>query len=181
MFVARNKIGKKLAKRRRRWLVADRLCRAIGPMKAPFDWLRALRIAADRRADFEAVGLGDGPLNDSFHLLMEELGLRKHVRAPGFVANRTTLLHELRRAHIFIFAPVTPESPRCLLEALVSGTPVVGYRSALCGGFDRRCWRWGLCPNGRLAGSRREDRRTLQKPGRIGRTNWQGGREWKTL
>jgi glycosyltransferase involved in cell wall biosynthesis len=101
----------------------------LDPMKAPLDWLRALRAAADLGAEFEAVWLGDGPLNDSFHLLMDELGLGKQVRAPGFV-DRSTLLHELRLAHVFIFTHVTPESPRCLLEALVSGAPIVGYSSA---------------------------------------------------
>jgi hypothetical protein len=40
------------------------------------------------------------------------------------------LLAELRRAHVFVFTHVTPESPRCLLEALVSGSPIVGYKSA---------------------------------------------------
>jgi glycosyltransferase involved in cell wall biosynthesis len=102
----------------------------LDPMKAPLDWLRALRIAAELGAEFEAVWLGDGPLNDSFHSLVDELGLCKQVRAPGFVANRSTLLHELRLAHVFVFTHVTPESPRCLLEALVCGTPIVGYNSA---------------------------------------------------
>jgi glycosyltransferase involved in cell wall biosynthesis len=101
----------------------------LDPMKAPLDWLRALRVAADLGAEFEAVWLGDGPLNDSFHLLMVELGLGKQVRAPGFV-NRSTLLDELRLAHVFVFTHVTPESPRCLLEAMVSGAPIVGYSSA---------------------------------------------------
>jgi glycosyltransferase involved in cell wall biosynthesis len=102
----------------------------LDPMKAPLDWLRALRVAAKLGAEFEAVWLGDGPLNDSFHSLVDELGLCKQVRAPGFVANRSTLLHELRLAHVFVFTHVTPESPRCLLEALVCGTPIVGYNSA---------------------------------------------------
>jgi glycosyltransferase involved in cell wall biosynthesis len=102
----------------------------LDPMKAPLDWLRALRVAADLGAEFEAIWLGDGPLTDSFHLLMDKLGLRKQVRAPGFVANRSILLHELRLAHVFVFTHVTPESPRCLLEALVCGTPIVGYNSA---------------------------------------------------
>jgi glycosyltransferase involved in cell wall biosynthesis len=28
-----------------------------------------------------------------------------------------------------MFTHVTPESPRCLLESLISGTPIVGYRN----------------------------------------------------
>ena len=36
----------------------------------------------------------------------------------------------MRDAHVFLFCHKTPESPRCLIEALVSGTPIVGYASA---------------------------------------------------
>jgi glycosyltransferase involved in cell wall biosynthesis len=102
----------------------------MDPMKAPLDWLRALHAAQNLGADFEAVWLGDGPLYDSFHDCLREFGLQDRVRAPGFVGERMKLLAELRRAHIFVFTHVTPESPRCLLEALVSGTPIVGYSSA---------------------------------------------------
>jgi glycosyltransferase involved in cell wall biosynthesis len=102
----------------------------LDPMKAPLDWLRGLRAARDLGAEFEAVWLGDGPLHDDFQACIDQLGLREHVRAPGFIAERATLLAELRRAHIFVFTHVTPESPRCLLEALVSGSPIVGYKGA---------------------------------------------------
>jgi glycosyltransferase involved in cell wall biosynthesis len=102
----------------------------LDPMKAPLDWLRALGVARDLGVDFEAVWLGDGPLHDDFQACLDQLGLRDRVRAPGFIAERSTLLAELRRAHVFVFTHVTPESPRCLLEALVSGTPIVGYQSA---------------------------------------------------
>jgi glycosyltransferase involved in cell wall biosynthesis len=102
----------------------------LDPMKAPLDWLRALHTARNLGADFEAVWLGDGPLHDSFHACLKEFGLQDRVRAPGFVGERANLLDELRRAHLFVFTHVTPESPRCLLEALVSGTPIVGYNSA---------------------------------------------------
>ena len=68
--------------------------------------------------------------NDSFHASLKEFGLQDRVRAPGFVGERADLLAELRRAHVFVFTHVTPESPRCLLESLASGTPIVGYNSA---------------------------------------------------
>jgi glycosyltransferase involved in cell wall biosynthesis len=98
----------------------------MDPMKAPLDWLRSLRSAIDRGVDFEAVWLGDGPLASEFRALKEELGLTHVVRTPGFV-DRPTLLLELRQADVFVFTHITPESPRCLLEALVCGTPILGY------------------------------------------------------
>jgi glycosyltransferase involved in cell wall biosynthesis len=102
----------------------------LDAMKAPLDWLRALGAARDLGAEFEAVWLGDGPLHNDFQACLDQLGLRDYVRAPGFISERDTLLNELRRAHIFVFTHVTPESPRCLLEALISGSPIVGYQSA---------------------------------------------------
>ena len=41
--------------------------------------------------------------------------------------DRATVLDHLRAAHVFLFCHKTPESPRCLIEALISGTPIVGY------------------------------------------------------
>jgi len=40
------------------------------------------------------------------------------------------LLQHVRTAHAMVFTHVTPESPRNLLESLVSGTPILGYESA---------------------------------------------------
>jgi len=55
------------------------------------------------------------------------LGLREVVDFPGFLSDRSELLEKLRLAHMMLFTHVTPESPRCLLEALICGTPIVGY------------------------------------------------------
>jgi colanic acid/amylovoran biosynthesis glycosyltransferase len=44
--------------------------------------------------------------------------------------DRAAVLNALRQAHLFVFCHKTPESPRNLIEALVSGTPLVGYNSA---------------------------------------------------
>ena len=41
-----------------------------------------------------------------------------------------TIMQTLKNSDIFLFCHKTPESPRCLVEALVSGCPLVGYGSA---------------------------------------------------
>jgi len=115
----------------------------LDPMKAPLQWLQALAHARDLGVAFEAVWLGDGPLREEFHALVDQLGLGRLIRAPGFVG-RSELIEELRRAHLFVFTHVTPESPRCLLEALVSGAAIVGYDNL----FAR-----DLCANGHGGGA----------------------------
>jgi len=99
-------------------------------MKGPDDWLAALSALAQRGVDFEACWLGDGPLLGAMAEEVRRLGLEDKVRLAGFVSDRAVVLDALREADVFMFCHKTPESPRCLIEALMSGTPIVGYHSA---------------------------------------------------
>lgn len=102
----------------------------IDPMKAPLEWLQAIAVARDLGAPLHAVWYGDGKLRGEAEAAIARLGLSGVVTFPGFLANRPQLLSALREAHLMLFTHVTPESPRCLLEALTSGTPIVGYENA---------------------------------------------------
>ena len=42
------------------------------------------------------------------------------VALPGFIRDRSAILKVLREAQVFVFCHKTPESPRNLIEALVS-------------------------------------------------------------
>ncbi|MCC6695796.1 MAG: glycosyltransferase [Candidatus Hydrogenedentes bacterium] len=99
-------------------------------IKAPLDWVRALAHARDRGAALRAKWLGDGPLLEEMRALARELGLGESLDTPGFVSDRAAVLAALRDAHLLLFTHLTPESPRCLLEALISGTPIAGYGNA---------------------------------------------------
>ena len=98
-------------------------------MKGPLDWVAALAAVARRGIEFEAVWMGDGPLLDETRAAIVRAGLETSVRMAGNVADRRRVLAYLRDADLFLFCHKTPESPRCLIEALMSGTPVVGYDS----------------------------------------------------
>ncbi|MGD0796996.1 MAG: glycosyltransferase [Acidobacteriaceae bacterium] len=108
------------------------LCYAgrLDPMKAPLEWLQAIAVARDMDVQLRATWYGEGPLLDAAKAEATRLNLDEVVRFPGFISDRATLLDRLRSAHAMIFTHVTPESPRILLESLVSGTPIVGYESA---------------------------------------------------
>ena len=41
-----------------------------------------------------------------------------------------TIFEAFRSAHVLAFCHKTPESPRCLIESLISATPIVGYEGA---------------------------------------------------
>ena len=97
------------------------------PMKAPLEWLSAVAAARDSGAQLKATWYGEGPLLEAAKAERSRLGLEDIVDFAGFVADRGTLLNHVRSAHAVLFTHVTPESPRNLLEALVSGTPIIGY------------------------------------------------------
>ena len=102
------------------------------PMKAPLQWLEAIAIVAESigPARLQATWLGDGPLLEPARERVRELGLESVVQFRGFVADRGEILDFLRAQDVFAFCHVTPESPRCLIEALISGLPIVGYDSS---------------------------------------------------
>lgn len=100
------------------------------PMKGPFDWIEVLEQLARREVDFRARWLGDGTDRPAMIARLEASGLASRVEMPGFLVDRAAVLEELRDAHLFLFCHLTPESPRCLIEALASGCPLAGYASA---------------------------------------------------
>jgi len=102
----------------------------LHPDKGVMDWIETLRIAAHDGVDFRARWFGSGPQLDAARARVIELGLRDWIDFPGPITDRNMLLEALRTAHLMLFCHLTPESPRCLIEALVSGTPIVGYGSA---------------------------------------------------
>jgi glycosyltransferase involved in cell wall biosynthesis len=104
----------------------------VHPMKAPFDWIEALARAAEvlGAERIQATWLGDGPLLDAARERVRSLGVEANIRFEGFVADRSRLLAFLREQDLLLFCHITPESPRALVEALISGTPLLGYDSA---------------------------------------------------
>ena len=101
--------------------------RAIA-MKGPVDWQQCVEQAFVDGLEGTATWLGDGELISSLRTSAAERGISDIVTYPGDVA-RDDAYAVLRDAEIFLFCHLTDESPRCLVEALTAGTPIVGYSS----------------------------------------------------
>lgn len=99
------------------------------PMKGIDDWVEVMAGLKASGVEFQAIWLGDGENLESMKARLSQLGLIGQVQLPGFVREREAILKALRDAQLFVFCHKTPESPRNLIEALVSGTPIVGYDS----------------------------------------------------
>ena len=89
--------------------------------KGAVDWMKAINAAG---CELSATWFGDGPDRAE----MESLNAKSQVSFAGEVP-RANVLPAMREAHMFLFCHKVPESPRCLIEALASGAPLVGYRS----------------------------------------------------
>jgi glycosyltransferase involved in cell wall biosynthesis len=96
-------------------------------MKGPLHWASALQKLSAAGFDFEAHWLGDGPMLAELRAQLEADGLMDRVTLHGFVDDPAQVTARLQAAHIFLFCHTTPESPRCLIESLIAGTPIIGY------------------------------------------------------
>ena len=104
----------------------------VHAMKGPLQWIDALAQAirgGPAGLHIEATWIGDGPLLDAARSRVRELGLQEQIHFPGVENDRARVLAFLRSLDLFLFCHLTPESPRCLIEALMSGVPLLGYAS----------------------------------------------------
>jgi glycosyltransferase involved in cell wall biosynthesis len=116
----------------------------VHEMKGPLQWIAAMERLSRRHAGrFEATWLGDGPLLEECRREVARRGLADVVFFPGAERDRAKVLEFFRSLDLFAFCHLTQESPRCLIEALMSGVPLVGYDStyardlvAVTGGGD---------------------------------------------
>lgn len=102
----------------------------LHPDKGVMDWIETLHRVAAEGISFRARWFGAGPQIDEARTRVETLGLVDRISFPGLIVDRSQLLEALRDADLMLFCHLTPESPRCLIEALVSGTPIIGYGSS---------------------------------------------------
>jgi len=102
----------------------------VHAMKGPLQWIDAMeRLSLQHPDGFKATWLGDGPLLAECRRQVVLRGLGDIVFFPGTERNRFKVLGFLQSLDLFAFCHLTSESPRCLIEALMSGVPIVGYDS----------------------------------------------------
>ncbi|BBD99740.1 hypothetical protein SAMIE_1032410 [Sphingobium amiense] len=102
-------------------------------MKGPSDWIDVLERLDKAGVPFTARWIGDGPDLAAMRSRVAASGLGDRVDLPGFEGRRDVLLAALRDSDMLLFCHRTAESARCLIEALVSGCPIIGYD----GGYPR--------------------------------------------
>ena len=101
--------------------------RAIA-MKGPDDWQLSLQKAFADGLGATAIWVGEGDMLEILRNSATKRKLSKKIAYPGNVS-RDGAFEILRETEIFLFCHMTDESPRCLIEALTAGVPIVGYSS----------------------------------------------------
>jgi glycosyltransferase involved in cell wall biosynthesis len=105
----------------------------VHEMKGPWQWLDVMQEVVQKTqgsVEVSAEWIGEGPLLGEMRAAVISRGLAGSVSFPGAETDRTRLLLRFREADLFVFCHLAPESPRCLIEALMSGSPIVGFHSA---------------------------------------------------
>jgi glycosyltransferase involved in cell wall biosynthesis len=102
----------------------------VAAMKGPNDWVNTMIKLRDLGLVFHASWLGDGPLIGEMKKRVQHEGLQDIVEFRGHISDRQEVINTITNAHLFVFCHKTPESPRSLIEALISATPFIGYKSA---------------------------------------------------
>lgn len=97
--------------------------------KGVFDWIEIFSILAKNNINFSATWLGAGPELERARERVRQLGLAAKILFPGPLGH-TQSIEQLRASDAFVFCHKTPESPRCLVEALICGLPIIGYETA---------------------------------------------------
>ncbi|MBB5685621.1 glycosyltransferase [Sphingobium boeckii] len=105
-------------------------CGRVHQEKGVFEWIETLKILLSRGIQIDANWFGEGPELEVARSIVLAAGLEKKVKFKGHLAGRQILLRQIQSADIFMFCHKSAESPRCLIEALLSGTPIVGFGSA---------------------------------------------------
>jgi glycosyltransferase involved in cell wall biosynthesis len=150
----------------------------LEPMKAPLDWLKAIEQAKNLGVNLHATWMGDGSLFQEMKDEIAARGLSACVQLAGFEQDRSTVLELIRESHLMVFTHITPESPRCLIEGLICGTPIVGYQNHFAEDLIKRAGGGKFVPVGnwkelgnlisRLAADRQQLAKLIQQAGRSG-------------
>ncbi|MEH7828410.1 glycosyltransferase [Gemmobacter denitrificans] len=120
-------------------------------MKGGLDWVEVVAQAIAAGADVDAEWFGAGEDLERMRARVAELGLQDRICLPGQVTDRAAVRAALARAQVFLFCHQTPESPRCLIEALAACTPLLGYGDAFAEELVSRAGGGILVPRGDVA------------------------------
>jgi glycosyltransferase involved in cell wall biosynthesis len=92
------------------------------PQKAPLDFVRIARLVKDKIPQVKFIMIGDGELRPEIEGLIAELSLSETIKLLGW---RNDIPAMIRLMDVCVLTSLWEGLPRVILEAFVSGVPVV--------------------------------------------------------
>jgi glycosyltransferase involved in cell wall biosynthesis len=104
----------------------------MGPQDGVEHAVRALALLRERRTDWHALFVGDGPVLESLQALAVELGLEQDIEFAGYVRDHDWIVRALSSADVCLAPePKNPLNDASTLikvaEYMATGTPLVAY------------------------------------------------------
>lgn len=130
--IAPEKLARKLAELPNKSKIHIGYVGRVMNIKGPEDWIDIVGKVVDQIGPerVEATWLGNGPMFSAMVNRVKQKQLQDVISFKGFVDDRAKILEFLQSIDVFLFCHISAESPRCLIESIISGTPLVGYSSA---------------------------------------------------
>lgn len=97
----------------------------LNPVKRHDRLLRAFARVRERIANVRLLVVGDGPLRDDLRGLAVRLGVASEVHFAGYQPDSAPFLSIM---NAFVLTSDSEGTPQCVLEACVSGVPVIATR-----------------------------------------------------
>jgi glycosyltransferase involved in cell wall biosynthesis len=95
---------------------------ALAHRKAPDVLVRVARAVIDQNPDVRFVHAGDGPLRESIHQMVRELGVDSHIL---FLGSRSDVPDVLRSLDILLMTSSNEGTPNAVMEAMATALPCV--------------------------------------------------------
>ncbi|MGH7215499.1 MAG: glycosyltransferase [Tepidisphaeraceae bacterium] len=102
-------------------------CGRFIPRKGIDHGIRIVRAARDLGADVGFDLIGEGPQQTELTSLVNELGVRQHVRFLGSVPYGPELIRRLATYDGLLFTPLAEDTPRMIFDGYAAALPLVAY------------------------------------------------------
>ena len=114
-----------------KWIIGHVAASFTGYGKGQTVLMEAVKIIREKGYNVNIRFIGDGPLRKEFETYAKSLNIQDAVSFLGSFPNGNEVRRELRKCDLFVFPTKAEGLPRCVLEAMAEGLPVIS--SPVCG------------------------------------------------
>lgn len=126
VHISKEQLARKLNRSAGRRVFQISYAGRVSEVKGPYLWIEAIARLKALGCTFKATWAGEGEELLQARQIVAQLGLETECSFIGKL-DRDAARDLIRSSDVFLFCHLVKESPRCLVEALALGTPIVGF------------------------------------------------------